>query len=52
MAEFREVIAAELKLTRIELWKRFEGGCSSNNWAFKTDTGDIFAKIDSGKHVS
>lgn len=52
MAEVREIIAAELKLTKVEPWKRLKGGCSSNNWAFKTEIGEIFAKIDSDKHVS
>ncbi|XP_032799089.2 fructosamine-3-kinase isoform X2 [Daphnia magna] len=50
MAEVREIIAAELKLTKVEPWKRLKGGCSSNNWAFKTEIGEIFAKIDSDKH--
>jgi hypothetical protein len=51
MAEYREIIASELLLKRIEPWKRIGGGCSSNNWVFKTDIGEIFAKISSDENV-
>jgi hypothetical protein len=51
MAEYREIIASELMLKKIDPWKRIGGGCSSNNWAFKTDIGEIFAKICSNENV-
>ncbi|XP_046631726.1 ketosamine-3-kinase-like [Daphnia pulicaria] len=50
MAEYREIIASELMLKKIDPWKRIGGGCSSNNWAFKTDIGEIFAKICSDEN--
>ncbi len=47
MAEYKEIILSELKLQKIEPWKRIAG-----NWAYKTDIGVIFAKISNDKHVS
>ena len=51
MAEYEEMIATELMLNKIEKWKRI-GGCSSNNWAFKTGIGEIFTKISRDENVN
>ena len=52
MAEYKEILVFELKLQKIQPWKRIGGGCGSENWAYKTNIGEIFAKISQDKHVS
>ena len=51
MTEYEGMIATELMLNKIEKWKRI-GGCSSNNWAFKTGIGEIFTKISRDENVN
>lgn len=52
MADYCDILASELQLEFVKPLKRIGGGCSGENWAFKTTSGNIFAKICNEVHVS
>ena len=52
MPKIQEVIASELELESLDLWKRTGGSSNNGTWAFKSSIGEIFAKSSDDIHVS